>query len=345
MTGLRMVRFGFWSLMCAAALGANLAHAGPVLNRIKERGALRCGVQGPSNPGFGEPDTQGRWSGFNVDFCRAIAAVIFGDANKIQAVPVTPQNRFAMLQSGEADILTQNTTVTMSRDTQLRLNYAAITFYDAQAVMVPRKLSVDSVLKLGGATICVLPSTTNELNLNDYFQKHNMQFTPVVIDSRDDLFRAYAEGRCDGITSDGTTLAAQRRKMPVPGDHIILPEAMSKEPLGIAMLKGDEELRMISTWAFNTLVNAEELGVTQENVEKIAATTKDPELRRMLGVDKGLGAGMGVNDNFAVPMIKAVGNYGEIFERNLGPKTPIGLQRGLNRLWTQGGILYTPPNR
>jgi general L-amino acid transport system substrate-binding protein len=291
------------------------------------------------------PDAQGRWSGFNVDLCRAIAAVILEDASKIQAVPVTPQNRFAMLQSGEADLLIQNTTFTMSRDTQLRLNFAAITFYDAQAIMVPKKLNVDSALKLGGATVCVLPSTTNELNLNDYFQKHNMQFTPVVIDSRDDLFRAYGEGRCDAITSDGTTLAAQRLRLPVPADHILLPEPLSKEPLGIALQKGDDELRMIASWAFYTLVNAEELGVNQANVAEVAGSTKDPEIRRMLGVDKGLGAGMGVKDDFAVTMLKAVGNYGEIFERHLGPKTPVGLPRGLNRLWKDGGILYTPPNR
>jgi general L-amino acid transport system substrate-binding protein len=249
-----------------------------------------------------------------------------------------------MLQSGEADLLTQNTTVTQSRDTQLRLNFPAITFYDAQAIMVPKKLNLSSTKELNGATICVLPGTTNELNLNDYFQKHGLSFTPVVIDSRDELFRAYAEGRCDGITSDGTTLAAQRRRLPVPADHVILPEPMSKEPLGIALMKGDEELRMMASWAFNTLVNAEELGITQANVDQMTSS-KDPEIRRMLGVDKGLGTGMGVKDDFGRTLIKSVGNYGEIFERNVGPKTPIGLPRGLNRLWTQGGILYTPPNR
>jgi general L-amino acid transport system substrate-binding protein len=183
------------------------------------------------------------------------------------------------------------------------------------------------------------------LNLNDFFQKHNLQFNPVVIDSRDDLFRAYGEGRCDAITSDGTTLAAQRLRLPVPADHIILPEPLSKEPLGIALLKGDEELRMIATWAFNTLVNAEELGVTQANVDQVAATSKDPELRRMLGVDKGLGAGMGVKDDFAVAMLKAVGNYGEIFERNLGTQTRLGLSRGLNKSWKDGGLLIAPPFR
>lgn len=321
------------------------ADAGSVLDRVKERGALKCGLQGPSNPGFGEPDSQGRWTGFNVDICRSVAGAIFNDTTKFVVVPVTPQNRFALLQAGEADILTQNTTVTMSRDTKLRLNYGAITYYDAQGIMVPRKTGVDSVLKLDGATICVLPGTTNELNLNDYFQRHRLRYTPVVIDSRDDLRRAYAEGRCDGITSDMTTLASQRKLLPVPGDHTILPEPLSKEPLGIAMLKGDEELRMIATWAFNALVNAEELGVTKANADEMAAKSTDPEIRRLLGKQDGLGSGMGVKDDYALLLIRDLGNYGEIYERNLGLKTPLGLARGLNRLWNNGGIMYTAPHR
>lgn len=340
---MRSIRFlaSVLALTCASWA----VEAGPVLDRIKQRGVLRCGVQGPSNPGFSAPDAQGKWVGFNVDMCRGVATMIFNDPEKFQAVVVTPQNRFAMIQAAEVDILTQNTTFIMTRDTQLRLNFPAITLYDAQAIMVPRKLNVDSVLKLDGATICVLPGTTNELNLNDFFERNKMKFTPVVIDSRDDLRRAYLEGRCDGFTSDATTLASQRRLLPNPDDHIILPEAMSREPLGIAIPKGDEELRVMVTWMFNTLVNAEELGVTQANVMQMAQTSKDPELRRMLGVDPGLGAGIGVDDRYGIKLISTLGNYGEIFERHLGRNTPIGLQRGLNDLWTRGGLMYAPPVR
>ncbi len=330
--------------LLSVAIGQQSA-AGPLLDGIKQRGALRCGVQGPSNPGFGVPDAQGRWTGFNVDFCRAIARVIFNDATKFTVVPVTAQNRFAMLQAGQVDILTQNTTVTMSRDTQLRLTYPAITFYDYQGILVPRRLNVTSARQLNGATICVLPGTTNEQNLADFFRANNLRFTPVVIENRDDLRRTYAEGRCDGYTSDATTLAAQRRLLPNPDDHIVLPDALSKEPLGIAMPHGDDELRDIAAWTFNTLLNAEELGITQANVERMAETSTNPEIRRLLGVEPGLGAGMGVSDRYAMLLLRTVGNYGEIFERNVGPNTPIGLPRGMNRLWNQGGIMYAPPNR
>jgi len=328
-----------------AFASAPQAAAGPLLDGIKQRGTLRCGVQGPSNPGFGVPDAQGQWTGFNVDFCRGIASVIFNDATKFTIVPVTAQNRFAMIQAGQVDILTQNTTATQARDTQLRLNFPAITFYDSQGILVPRRLNVTSARQLNGATICVLPGTTNEQNLADFFRANNQRFTPVVIENRDDLRRTYAEGRCDGYSSDATTLAAQRRLLPVPDDHIVLPDALSKEPLGIAVPHGDEEFRDIVAWTFYTLLNAEELGITQANVEQMAASSTNPEIRRLLGVEPGLGAGMGVNDRYAILLLRTVGNYGEIFERHLGPNTPLALPRGLNRLWTQGGIMYGLPNR
>jgi general L-amino acid transport system substrate-binding protein len=330
-------------LLAVAAL-AEPAVAGSTLDAIKQRGALKCAVQGPSNPGFGVPDNQGKWQGFNVDLCRAVAIAILGDPEKIQIAALTTQTRFPALQSGEVDILTNNTTYVQSRDTQLKFNFPAITFFDRQAIMVSKALGVKTARELNGATVCVQPGTTTELNLTDFFRRNNISFKPVVIQARDELTRTYGEGRCDALTSDATTLAAQRTTLAKPEDHVILPDALSKEPLGLAVRHGDEEFRDIVAWSFNALVNAEELGITKANVDEMLKSG-DPQIRRFLGVEPGLGAAMGVDERYAYNIIKALGNYGELYEKYLGEKTPLTIQRGMNKLWTDGGILYVPPSR
>jgi general L-amino acid transport system substrate-binding protein len=341
----------FWA-GCLGALGALVVAAGaaeaqPQANTVevvRQRGTLRCGVQGPSNPGFGAPDSRGEWQGFNVDFCRAVAIMVLGDPNKIQIVPLSTQARFPAMQSGEIDISTNSTTWTMQRDTQLGFNYPAIVFYDGQGIMVRKSANIDSATKLDGATICVPPGTTTELNLTDWFRARNLRFTPVVIESRVDLTRAYDAGRCDAITYDATILYGQRTTLANPQDHVVLPERLSKEPLGIVVRHGDDRFHDIAGWAVFTLINAEELGVTKANVREMLKSP-DPQIRRLLGVEGGLGSTLGIADDYAVTMIEALGNYGEIFDRNLGPSSPLGVERGMNRLYTQGGILYAPPNR
>jgi general L-amino acid transport system substrate-binding protein len=337
-------RMIFGAGLIALAAFAQPAAAGSTLDAIKQRGALKCAVQGPSNPGFGVPDSQGKWQGFNVDLCRAVAVAIFGDGEKIQISALTTQTRFPALQSGEVDLLTNNTTYVQTRDTQLKFNFPAITFFDRQALMVPKKLGVNAGKDLNGATVCVQPGTTTELNLTDFFRRHNISFKPVVIQARDELTRAYGDGRCDALTSDATTLAAQRTTLANPADHIILPDALSKEPLGLTVRHGDEDLRDIVAWSFNALVNAEELGVTKANADEMLKSA-DPQIRRFLGVEPGLGAAMGVDEKYAYNIIKALGNYGELYEKYLGEKTPLAIPRGMNRLWTDGGILYVPPSR
>jgi len=339
-----MAKAGLAACALSVAALAQPALAGPTLDAIKQRGVLKCAVQGPSNPGFGVPDNQGKWQGFNVDLCRAVAIAIFENPDKIEIAALTTQTRFPALSSGEVDILTNNTTYVQLRETQLKFNYPAITFYDGQGMLVPKKLNVTKLSELDGATICVQPGTTTELNLADQFRKLNISYKPVVIQARDELTRAYAEGRCDALTADATILAAQRSILPNPADHVIMGELLSKEPLGITVRRGDDDFRVIATWAFNSLVNAEELGITKDNVESMLSSS-DPQIRRFLGVEPGLGASMGVSDKYAYNIIKALGNYGELYEKHLGEKTPLGIPRGLNRLWTQGGILYVPPAR
>lgn len=339
-----------WTLAAAAAAYltyAPAAEAGASLDAIKQRGVLRCGVQGPSNPGFGVPDAQGRWGGFNVEICRAIAITIFNDPAKVEFVPVTTQSRFPALAAGEVDVLSNNSTWTLTRDSNVnKFNFPAIVFYDGQAVMVPRRLGVDSATKLNGATVCVQPGTTTELNLADYFRKNNMQFTPVVIADLDELRRAYDSGRCDVFTNDFAALAAQRTILTRPADHVILPERLSKEPLSPVVRQGDEELTNIVAWTVFALIDAEEFGITQANVDQMAGSSTDPRIRRLLGVEGNMGESISAaNARYAFNIIKAFGNYGEIFERHIGTKTPLGLERGLNRVWTDGGLLYAPPAR
>jgi general L-amino acid transport system substrate-binding protein len=341
-----------WSMLAAAAaafvsFGAADALAGRDLDQIKARNTLRCGVQGPSNPGFGVPDSQGRWAGFNVEVCRAIAITIFGDPNRVEFVPVTTQSRFPALSSGEVDVLSNNTTWTLTRDSNVnRFNFPAITFYDGQALMVPRRLNVTSARQLNGATVCVQPGTTTELNIADYFRANNLRFTPVVIADLDEIRRAYDSGRCDVFTNDFAALAAQRTLLTRPADHVILPERLSKEPLAVTIRQGDEELTNIVAWTTFALIDAEEMGITMANVEQIAGSATNPVVRRLLGVEGNMGESIGAaRADFARQIIRTFGNYGEIFERHLGVNTPLGLERGQNNIWTRGGLLYAPPAR
>jgi general L-amino acid transport system substrate-binding protein len=347
----RETQMKFKMLAAAAAafmtFGVGEALAGRDLDQIRQRGTLRCGVQGPSNPGFGVPDSQGRWGGFNVEVCRAIAITILNDATKVEFVPVTTQSRFPALSAGEVDVLSNNTTWTLTRDTNVnRFNFPAITFYDGQAIMVPRRLNVTSARQLNGATVCVQPGTTTELNIADFFRANNLRFTPVVIADLDEIRRAYDSGRCDVFTNDFAALAAQRTLLTRPADHVILPERLSKEPLGVTIRQGDEELSNIVAWTTFALIDAEEMGITQANVEQIATTATNPVIRRLLGVEGNMGESVGAaRADYVRTIIRTFGNYGEIFERHLGTNTPLGLERGMNNIWTRGGLLYAPPAR
>jgi general L-amino acid transport system substrate-binding protein len=332
---------------CLAFIAPTPAEAGAALDSIKQRGTLRCGVQGPGNPGFGTADSQGRWVGFNVEICRAVAITIFNDPNKVEFVPVTSQSRFPALAAGEVDMLSNNSTWTLTRDTNVnRFNFPAVVFYDGQAMMVPRRLNVANARGLNGATVCVQPGTTTELNIADYFRQNNMRFTPVVISDLDELRRAYDSGRCDVYTNDFAALAAQRTLLTRPRDHVILPERISKEPLSPVVRQGDEELTNIVAWTVFGLIDAEEMGITRATVEQVAGTATDPRIRRLLGAEGNMGESIGAaNAQYMRTIIAAFGNYGEIFERHLGTETPLGLERGQNAVWTKGGLLYAPPAR
>ena len=345
-----MIRMTAIAAAAAAILGLSVpspAEAGAALDAIKQRGTLRCGVQGPGNPGFGTADSQGRWQGFNVEICRAVAITIFNDPNKVEFVPVTSQSRFPALAAGEVDILSNNSTWTLTRDSNVnKFNFPAVVFYDGQAMMVNRRLGVNSARNLNGATVCVQPGTTTEMNLADYFRQHNMRFTPVVIADLDELRRAYDSGRCDVFTNDFAALAAQRTLLTAPRDHVILPERVSKEPLGPVIRQGDEELTNIVAWTVFGLIDAEEMGITRANVAKTAAEAADPRVKRLLGAEGNMGESIGAaNPQYMRTIIAAFGNYGEIFERHLGTDTPLGLERGQNNIWTKGGLLYAPPAR
>jgi general L-amino acid transport system substrate-binding protein len=331
----------------AMLLGTTVAEAGRDLDQIKQRGTLRCGVQGPSNPGFGVPNAQGVWEGFNAEICRSVAITIFNDPTKVEFVPVTTQSRFPALTNGEVDILSNNTTWTLTRDTGVnRFNFPAIVFYDGQAVMVPRRLNVTAAKQLNGATVCVQPGTTTELNLADFFRQNNITFRPVVIEALDELRRAYDQGRCDVFTNDFAALAAQRTLLTNPRDHVILPERISKEPLGPTIRQGDEELTNIVAWTVFALIEAEELGITMANVEQIAGSSTNPLVRRFLGVEGNMGESISAaRADYARQIIRQFGNYGEIYRRNVGEGSPLKITPGPNRLWKDGGLLVSPPFR
>ncbi|GAB2879415.1 amino acid ABC transporter substrate-binding protein [Uliginosibacterium flavum] len=336
------------SLLCALAFGtlaAPLAHAGKTVDAIKQRGNIQCGVSS-GVAGFSLPDNQGNWSGFDVDLCRAIAAALLGDANKVSFVPLNSQQRFSAIQSGEVDVLARNTTWTLNRDASLGLSFTGVTYYDGQGFLVPKKLKLTSAKQLKNAEICVQSGTTNEKNLADYFRSQNVKIKPVVFEGFEASFKAFFSGRCQAYTTDISGLAGVRNKEAKnPDDYMILPEVISKEPLGPAVRRGDDEWFAIVRWVAFALIEAEEYGITKANVDAIKAESKDPGIGRLLGSTEDTGKLLGLDREWAYRSIKAVGNYGEIFARNVGPDSVLKLPRGLNNLWNKGGILYAPPVR
>ncbi len=327
--------------VCMTMLMFGFAHAGKDLDAVKKKGYIQAGVNGGVF-GFGMPDEKGVWKGLDVDTARAVAAAIFGDANKVKFTPLTAQQRFTALQSGEIDVLTRNATRTLSRETQLGLNFVTVNYYDGQGFLIPKKLGVKSAKELDGATVCVLPGTTTEQNAADYFRNNKMKMNPVVIESTSELAKTFFAGRCDVLTSDASQLAGTRAVAPNPKDYEILPEIISKEPLAPAVRHGDDQFRDIVDFSVLAMINAEELGITSANVDEMLKS-KDPVVQRFLGVVPGNGAALGLDEKWAYNVVKQVGNYGEVFERNVGVNTTLGIKRGLNALWTDGGLMYSPP--
>src|SRR5262245_46739675 len=327
---------------CVASFG--VAEAGETLNAIKNKGFIQCGVS-TGLAGFSNPDDAGNWSGLDVDVCRAVAAVVFGDADAVKYTPLTAKERFTAVQSGEVDVLSRNTTWTLNRDSAQGLDFVGVTYYDGQGFMVPKKLGVKSALELDGASVCVQTGTTTELNLADYFRANNMSYTPVVFERGDEARTAYEQGRCDTFTTDQSGLYAERIGLSHPDDHIVLPEVISKEPLGPVVRHGDNEWGDVVRWTLYAMLDAEELGVTSQNVDEMKAKSANPEVRRLLGVEGDMGQGLGLPNDWGYQAIKQVGNYGEIFERNLGTSTPLKIERGLNAQWTNGGLQYAMPVR
>jgi general L-amino acid transport system substrate-binding protein len=333
------------AVTAAALLGAaGTAQAGKDLDGVRARGQLICGVS-TGVAGFSLADSQGKWTGIDVDVCRAVAAAIFGDSEKVKYVPLSAQQRFTALQSGEVDILSRNTTVTLTRDTALGLDFTAVTYYDGQGFMVNKKLGVKSAKELNGATVCVEPGTTTELNLADYFRANKMTFKPVVIEKVEEVRGAFFSGRCDVYTTDASGLYATRASnAPNPADYIVLPEIISKEPLAPAVRHGDNQFTDIVRWTQYAMLEAEEAGITSQNVDEMLKS-ENPSIKRILGVTPGMGKALGVDEKWVYNIVKQVGNYGESFERNVGVGSPLKIERGLNALWTKGGIQYAPPIR
>ena len=332
------------TIAIACALLAAPALAGPTLDGVRAKGHVQCGVS-EGLPGFSSPDAKGEWSGIDVDVCRAIAAAVLGDARKVKFTPLTAKQRFTVLQSGEIDVLSRNTTWTLTRDSALGLNFAGVIYYDGQGFMVRKDLGVKSARELGGATVCINAGTTTELNAADYFRANRMRYTPVTFEKSDEVVAAYDAGRCDVYTTDLSGLHAQRIKLKNPDAHVILPEIISKEPLGPVVRQGDDEWFNIVRWSLFAMVNAEELGVTSANAAGLAKTTADPRIRRLLGVEGKMGANLKLDAAWAMRIVAQVGNYGEIFDRNLGPATTLKIARGINQLWSKGGVMYAPPIR
>lgn len=328
------------AVLCCTLFSATIALAQTTLETVKSRGKLVCGVN-TGLAGFATVGPDGKWHGFDVDYCRALAAAIFNDADKVEFRPVTAQARFTALQAKEIDVLSRNTTWTLNRDTALGLNFSVILFYDGQGLMVPAKLQAKSAKNLNGATICVQSGTTTELNLADYFRRLQLKFTPVVFETIDQTYAAYDSGRCDAVTSDVSQLLAQKTTLKQPNDHIVLGDVMSKEPLGPAVRHGDDQWLDIIKWVAFGLIQAEEFGITSQSIGSFA-DSKDPNIRRFLGAEGGLGTMLGLSDDFMTRVVRLVGNYGELFERHL---QPLHLARGVNTLWTHGGLLYSPPFR
>ncbi|PYF10999.1 L-glutamine-binding protein /L-glutamate-binding protein /L-aspartate-binding protein /L-asparagine-binding protein [Rhodobacter viridis] len=333
----------FFGTVALVALVAGAASAS-TLDDVKARGQLICGVN-PGLTGFGAPDANGNYQGFDVAACKAVAAAVLGDPMKVQYKALTGETRFTALASGEVDMLARNSTWTFGRDTELALDFVAVNYYDGQGFMVNKSLGVSSAKELDGATVCVQTGTTTEMNLADYFKSNNMTYTPVNIADDAEGQQKFLAGACDSYTTDASGLAASRATMPNAADIVILPEIISKEPLALAVRHGDNNWGDIVRWSFYALVAAEEYGITKANLEEVAASTQNPEIRRLLGLEGDMGKKIGLDNDFAKRAIMASGNYGEIFEANIGASTSIGLARGLNAQWTQGGLMYAPPFR
>ncbi|PPQ42214.1 amino acid ABC transporter substrate-binding protein [Rhodopseudomonas palustris] len=338
-----MKRVSLVAAFAAAAVFSVSSAGAQTLKTVKDRGMLSCGVS-QGLPGFSAPDDKGNWAGLDVDVCRAIAAAVFDDPSKVKFVPLSAKDRFTALQSGEIDVLSRNTTWTLSRDTSLGVNFAGVSYYDGQGFMAKKSLKVNSALELNGASICVQTGTTNEQNVADYFKGNNMKYEVIAFANADEAVKAYESGRCDVFTSDVSQLYAQRLKLATPADHAVLPEVISKEPLGPLVRHGDDQWFDIVKWTLFALVNAEELGVTQKNVDEMAKSDK-PELKRVFGTDGNLGEQLGLTKDWVARIVKATGNYGESFERNVGSGSKLEIARGLNKLWNKGGIMYAPPIR
>ncbi len=344
MSKISLSRLAIGALLTAGALTSLPAFAGKTIDAIKARGQLVCGVN-TGLAGFSAADSAGNWTGLDVDICKAIAASLLGDANKVKWVPLTAQQRFTALQSGEVDILSRNTTWTLTRDASLGMSFTGVTYYDGQGFMVPAKGNIKSAKQLKGATVCVQSGTTTEKNLTDFSRANKLDIKPVVFEKQEAANGAYFAGRCQAYTTDASGLASIRNKeAKVPAEHLILPELISKEPLGPAVRRGDDEFFAIAKWVVYVLVEAEEYDVTSANVDAMKAST-DPVVQRILGTSEDTGKLLGLDKEWAYRAIKAVGNYGEIFERNVGPKSALGLPRGVNNLWSKGGIMYAPPVR
>jgi general L-amino acid transport system substrate-binding protein len=326
---------------------AGTAHAGKDLDAVKARGSLICGVS-TGVAGFSLADSQGKWTGLDVDVCRAVAAAIFGDSEKVKYVPLTSQQRFTAVQSGEVDLLSRNTTWTLQRDTALGLDFTGVNYYDGQGFMVNKKLGVKSAKELNGATVCVQPGTTTELNLADYFRTNKMTFKPVVIEKLEEIRAAFFAGRCDVYTTDASglysTRAANVPPPATPDDFVVLPEIISKEPLGPAVRHGDNQFADVVRWSLFAMLEAEEYDITSKNVDEMLKTD-NPSIKRILGVTPGMGKALGVDEKWVYNIVKQVGNYGESFDRNVGPGSALKIDRGLNKLWSQGGLQYAPPIR
>ena len=319
------------------------SYSASILDTVKKRGSVNCGTtQGVA--GFSTPDSKGEWSGIEVDICRAVAAAVLKDPKKVKFIPLSAQARFTALQSGEIDILSRVTTWSLSRDTSLGLNFGPTVFYDGQGFMVRKKDKISKIAQLNGATICTQQGTTSELNLSDYFRANRLKMKTVVFESNDEVTQAFFKGRCDAFTNDASGLVAERSKTKNPDDYIILEEVISKEPLGPAVRHGDDQWFDIVKWTVFAMITAEELGISSENIDGFKKS-KDPSVKRFMGKTKGNGKSLGLAENWSYNIVKLVGNYGEVFERNIGKKSPLKLSRGLNALWNKGGLMYAPPMR
>jgi general L-amino acid transport system substrate-binding protein len=331
-------------LAASLSLVAGAAQAGQSFDTVKARGQVICGVN-TGVAGFSAPDARGVFQGLDAEFCRAIAAAVFGDSTKVRFVPTTYQTRFVALQSGEIDVLARNVTQTLMRDTALGFNMAGVNFYDGQGFMVPKRANITAAKQLDGATVCVLPGSTTELNLADFARREGIRIQPVVLSSMDEMTAAYQSGRCDAMTTDASQLAALRvSALREPEAHLVLPERVSKEPLGPMVRHGDDQWLDVVAWVLRAMIEAEEVGITRANVDEMRRS-QDPNIQRILGVTPGFGKALGLDEAWAYNLLKQVGNYGEVFDRTLGHGSPIGLERGLNDLWTRGGLMYALPLR